>query len=306
MNRRLCMTAKCIALMISLCVIISSCSLFKRPEQKSAQTDGKKEPPKSLTLMEQETEKIIKSIEDVRKEREKLQREQMKPSEPEGEQKQGGLVRQNEQQEQNDQGQNQQGQGQEEQDQKQQGEKGQQKQERQTQQPKTPLLNWNQIEKSIESIHSAWNSFEPDAIVEGVSPEDISGFEDQLNTLTEHIMSRVEEETLTSANELYSYFPEFLNLYKHKQPPEIKKMRFLTRQILLYGQQDNWPEAKALIVDIRKAWQTAKARMQKKDEALNKKIDAAIQDFAYVVDNEKISLAQLKGQILLKNLDQIK
>lgn len=303
MNRRPCMVIRCIALMILSCVLLSGCTLFKRPEQKSAQTDGKKDPPKALTLMEQETEKIIKSIEDIRKEREKLQREQMKPSKAEGVEKQGGLVRQNEQQGQNEQDQKQQGQGQ--QSQNQQGEKGQQ-QGQQAEQPKMPVLDWNQIEKSVEAIHTAWNNFEPDAEVEGISPEDISGFEDRLNTLTEHIMSRAEEETLSVANELYSYYPEFMNLYKHKQPPEVKKMKFLARQMLLYGQQDKWPEAKALIADMRRAWQTAKARMQKKDEALNKKIDAAIQDFAYMIDKEKINLAQLKGQILLKNLEQIK
>ena len=45
--------------------------------------------------------------------------------------------------------------------------------------------------------------------------------------------------------------------------------------------------------------------MKKPDQKLNSKIEAALNDFQYVVNEKKINLARIKGNILIKNLDQV-
>ena len=47
----------------------------------------------------------------------------------------------------------------------------------------------------------------------------ISKFEEQLNKLTGSIMEQNENAVLLSANDLYQYYSQFLNLYSHKSPP---------------------------------------------------------------------------------------
>ena len=54
-----------------------------------------------------------------------------------------------------------------------------------------------------------------------------------------------------------------------------------------------------------KAWQEAKTKMKKPDDMLNKRIEAAISDFQFVVSEKKINMARIKGNILINNLDQV-
>lgn len=253
--------SKLLILVLILCITFAGCSLFRPPAPKSEETQQKKEPPKPLTQMEQDTDGMIKSIQDVQKKRAKQQREQMQPSKSE---------------------------------------------EPPPSPPPMPEPDWTKLETTVETLHVRWNAFEPLARSEDVSTEVIDSFEQQLIVLTEQIMARNEENTLVAANKLYSHFPDFLNLYKHNQPPEVKEAKSLARQIVMYGQQDKWDESKTMLEDMKKAWQSAKTSMTKSDKNLNKRIDAAIIDFSYVVGEKKKNLAQLKGDILIDNLDQIK
>ena len=117
------------------------------------------------------------------------------------------------------------------------------------------------LESTVEGLNELWNSYEPLARSEGLR-ETIKGFDDQLMALTEQIMARNEEKTLLAANTLYLYYPDFLKLYSHNQPPEVKQIKGLTRQILTYGQQDRWEDTKPLLDQMKKAWQEAKTKMK--------------------------------------------
>ena len=168
-----------------------------------------------------------------------------------------------------------------------------------------PEPDWNKLESLAESLNEQWNNYEPVAKSDGAMDETMKNFENQLITLTEQIMARNEENTLTAAVSLYSYFPDYLKLYSHDQPPEIKQLIGLTRKIILYGQKNKWEETKPLLDQMKKAWQEAKTKMKKPDDMLNKRIEAAISDFQFVVSEKKINMARIKGNILINNLDQV-
>jgi hypothetical protein len=168
-----------------------------------------------------------------------------------------------------------------------------------------PKPDWNSLEKTIETLHEHWNSFEPSARMDGAMNETIKEFGKQLINLTEQIIARNEEKTMVAATNLYSSLPDFLKLYDHNQPPEIKEVIGLVRLIIIYGQQEKWEETKPLLKQIKEAWQEAKTKMKKPDEMLNKRIESAINDFQLVVAEKKNDIAKIKGNIIIKNLDQI-
>ena len=269
---------------ILMILIITGCGIL-RPAAPKEEEGKKKNPPKALTQMEQDTDKMIQDLEDVREKRAKQEREQQHPSKEE-------KPRQAEQQG------TQQGQ---------QEEQGQQEQKQEPQQTPEPIPepDWTELESMTESLHENWNTYEPKAKSDGAMSETIKSLEEQLITLTEQIMARNEEKTLVAANTLYSYYPEFLKLYSHNQPPEVKEVKSLTRQIILYGQQDKWEETKPLLEKMKPAWQEAKTKIKKPDKDLNSKIEAALYDFNYVVSAKKINLAKIKGNILINNLEQV-
>lgn len=308
-------------LIFFLCIItalfVTSCNILRPAAPKDAEGEKRKNPPKALTQMEKETDGMIQDLEGVREKRAKQLREEKNPSNERQPEEQQGQAQQQPQQEQSQQGQENQQEEQdgEQQDQgqqqsSQQGQQQGQQQSQQTQQPQPtpspiPEPDWNELESTAENLHEQWNNFEPAAKSDGAMSETMKGFEEQLISLTEQIMARNEEKTLVAANSLYSYFPDFLKLYSHNQPPEIKELRGLTRQIILYGQQNKWGEIKPLMEQMKKAWQEAKTKMKKTDKMLNNKIDAALNDFYFVVSEKKINLAKIKGNILIKNLDQV-
>ncbi|HHU48431.1 MAG: hypothetical protein ACOYEH_05405 [Caldicoprobacterales bacterium] len=302
-----------------ICIIfalfITGCNML-RPTAPKEESEKKKNPPKALTQMEKETDGIIQDLEEVQEKRAKQLREIENPSkERPPEQPQGQQQKQQQDQSQQQQGQEgqekqQEEQGGQQQDQgQQQGrqQEGQQKQAQQPQQTPQPIPepDWNKLESIAKTLNEQWNNFEPAAKSDGAMNETIKGFEEQLIALTEQIMARNEEKTLMAAISLYSYFPDFLKLYAHNQPPEIKELRGLTRQIIMYGQQDKWQETRPLLDKMKKAWQEAKTKMKKNDKMLNSKIDAALSDFQFVVTEKKINMAKIKGSILIKNLDQV-
>jgi len=302
---------------IILCLIATGCNILKSNDQKEEESTKRKNPPKALTQMVNETDGIIRDLEDVKEKRARQLREKKSPSKeriPEDQQKQ--------QEKTEDQTQLMQGQEQESQDKQQESQKSEQEtqvqqqgqqeqQEQQKQQPDEqapepiPEPDWNKLESLAESLNEQWNNYEPSAKSDGAMDETIKAFERQLITLTEQIMARNEDNTLTAAVSLYSYFPDFLKLYAHDQPPEIKQLIGLTRKIILLGQQDKWEETKPFLDQMKKAWQEAKTKMKKNDAMLNKKIEAAINDFQLVVSEKKINITRIKGNILIKNLDQV-
>lgn len=252
----------------------------------------KKDPPSALTQMERETDDMIRQIQKMRDQRVQMVRQQTDVSKNQDEANKPQPKQQGSNQQGQEQGQQKQGQ--------QQGSNNQDKQQN------TETIKWQDFEKNIKTLNELWNKYEPQARKDGASHSLISQFENQLNRLTGTIMAHNEEEILAAANELYQFYSQFLNLYKHQAPPEIKEVKYYVRQILIDGEAGKWEETSPLLANMEKAWQTAKSRMEKPDQELNAKIDHAIHDFSQVVRQKDIQLVKIKGEILLKNLEGVK
>jgi ElaB/YqjD/DUF883 family membrane-anchored ribosome-binding protein len=284
-------------LIIFLVLSLTSCSKILgkdgNKEKSQSKQQQKKEPPRALTDMEKDTDKMIQEIQKIRDQRAQMIRQQTSMSKQEGnktQQKPNG----------NSDGQ-QQG--------KQQGQQGKQQgqqQKSQSQQQNQSSIKWQEFEKNIKKLNTLWNSYEPEAKKDGASETLISKFEVQLNTLIGSVMSHDEQATLLAANELYQYYSQFLNLYKHKAPPEIKEVKYYLQQVLIRAEARQWESTLTLVENMEKSWQSAKGRMEKPDEKLNERIDYAIQDFAHAVKQKELQLTKLKGEILLKNIEKIK
>ena len=221
-------------IIIITALFLASCNLLRPPAPEESEGEKRKNPPKALTQMEKVTDDIIQDLEEVREKRAKQLREEKSPSrenQPEDQQEQAQQQKEGQQMGQGQENQ-QDNQGGEQQSQEQQNTQPGQQQGQQTQQPQQtpqpiPEPDWSKLESMAETLNEQWNSFEPAAKSDGAMSETMKRFEEQLISLTEQIMARNEEKTLVAANSLYSYYPDFLKLYFHNQPPEIKELRGL-------------------------------------------------------------------------------
>ncbi len=246
----------------------------------SEKSTEKKDPPKSLTEMDGLIVEVITEIEKVQKKNDeaKLKTESDQSNSQTNKEK------------------------------KQKGSEGERKNEQtvRSQEPKKIQVDWVKINKTLRDIHTQWNVYEGQAVMDGAPPEILTKFEEAVTHLSNSIFSKDEMKTLVAANQSYQYIPEFLNLYKHNKPPETKKMKFHIQQILFDSKMNKWDLSTMHLKGLDEAWTITQSKMKKDNSQLNQRISNAIRDFENAVKTKNPRLVDIKGEILLKNIEAIK
>lgn len=308
-----------ILLMVILLTIITGCNeIFgKSSENQSKQNqEQKKSPPKTLTSLENTTESMYKEIQEVIDKRAEQQQEEQEQAGQQQKEQQTGeqqVNQQSNQQQQNSE--EQQGQkdnsnkedSQEDEQKDQQG-SSEKKQEQKSDknQDKPASIDWNSMKKNVENLQKTWSNYASVAMKDGASNEIIREYENQLDLVTTKVMERQEESLLNAVNDLYKYYPKFLDLYKHQAPPNLKEMKYYIRKIIIESQSDQWLESNKALDAIKQAWETAKARMEKPNQDMNQKVQTALDSFSRSVQQQNKHLVKLKGEILINILEEVK
>ncbi len=308
-----------ILLMVILLTIITGCNeIFgKSSENQSKQNqEQKKSPPKTLTSLENTTESMYKEIQEVIDKRAEQQQEEQEQAGQQQKEQQTGeqqVNQQSNQQQQNSE--EQQGQkdnsnkedSQEDEQKDQQG-SSEKKQEQKSDknQDKPASIDWNSMKKNVENLQNTWSNYASVAMKDGASNEIIREYENQLDLVTTKVMERQEESLLNAVNDLYKYYPKFLDLYKHQAPPNLKEMKYYIRKIIIESQSDQWLESNKALDAIKQAWETAKARMEKPNQDMNQKVQTALDSFSRSVQQQNKHLVKLKGEILINILEEVK
>ncbi len=271
-------------LLISVIPLSAGVSCRKK-EQRPASPETKEEIPKELVSMYQKAEDIFTEVE-------KLQEELKKPEPPE--QETGGEQKKS---------------------QGQQGEAEQQGQGEQAKQQSDTSAREEKIEKTIEKVtgmikemHSDWNSYETTAMDDNSRKEDISDFEDALDRLTVTAEGKNPVDVLTLTNQLTLHMADFFDLYKGNPDASIIRMKYNIRQIYLYGQQGEWDKAELQSLEIDPLFSriSAMAKPDRESKKLLEKLRLSLEDVKNVIGMKNVELINIKKEIALKNLDQIK
>lgn len=263
----------------------------------STSQDSKKEsPPTSLTQMEQTIDSIIEAL-DKEAKSDQQQGGQTASSGSKDSQSsgQGGQGSQGEQQGQQG-GQSSQG--------GQQGQQGSQGSQGGQNQQSSQVSQWQQADKLVKELHKKWNEFEPDATKVGTPADTISSFSDTLDILTNDIASVNMMDTLINANGLYKFIPEFLSHYESKSV-DIKKLKFLVRDVIYKSKYDKWEMADSSITQAKAL--SSNIRSQSKEDTKST-YDAtlyALTELEKVTAARQKNLIQIKGNLILSGIKKI-
>jgi hypothetical protein len=199
-----------------------------------------------------------------------------------------------EQQAQGQQGQNQQSQGQQTQGQQQTG-AGQ----------AAPGDPWKQITPVINDLHYKWNSFLPMAVKKGAGMPLIDGFSNALNSLTDTIIGKNKTNTLMAASYLYAYIPQLYSLYKTEVSPEIKRIRYCTRNSMLNAMTGNWEQAGYDLNSLKSSWTLFKNTLPAEMQENSSMLELSIYEFEKVVQKKNQSLTDIKGRVAMSNIETL-
>lgn len=160
---------------------------------------------------------------------------------------------------------------------------------------------WQEISSTINKLHYQWNGYLPSATKKNANRQLIDNFDNALNALTSTIQTKDKNKTLLAANNLYSYVPDFYMLYKTESSPEIKRIRYYARNIVLNSNILNFEQADKDIISIKATWAIYKNTIAQENQDLSSKLDYSIYELEKVVAEKNQPLIDIKGRITISN-----
>ncbi len=164
---------------------------------------------------------------------------------------------------------------------------------------------WQDILGTINSMHYEWNGYTPEAIKLGASKSLLDGFETALNDLTLAVMNKSRDNTIMTANRLYSYVPDLYALHKSSISPEIKRIRYYIRDSILNSLADNIPQSETDITSMKSSWSMLKISLSKEMQDNAGKLDFSIYELEKVVKERNKALVDIKGRVALSNVSAL-
>ncbi|MCX7923384.1 MAG: hypothetical protein N3B21_15445 [Clostridia bacterium] len=183
------------------------------------------------------------------------------------------------------------------------GQKNQDKQQTtQKPQPKDP---WSDVNFNIRNLHYQWNSYMPTAVKAGANGALIDNFSNALNSLTTTALGKHRNNTLLAASYLYAFVPDLYSLYRTQSSPEIKRIRYYTRNSMLNAMTANWTQAESDINNLKSTWSLYKNTLGKDQQENSNKLDFSISELEKVVKARGQALTEIKGTVAISNIQDM-
>jgi len=267
-------------------------------QQQSVQNDQESEKvPDQLKSIENSIEMIIKNLDGPAVETE--EEDKKEKTEDEGTQ---GKPQQKQEDKEGEGG----GEGEEGQKQNEDSKQGQDKQQQKepVQQP-APPSPWEKITPVIHSLHYQWNGYMPSAVKSGANGALIDNFSNGLNSLTNCIIGKNKAEALMAASHLYSFIPDFYSLYRTPISPEIKRIRYYTRNAILNAMNANWEQADSDINNLKGSWSIYKNTIDKELQEDVSRLDFSLIELERVIKARSQPLSDIKGRVAMANIQSL-
>lgn len=164
---------------------------------------------------------------------------------------------------------------------------------------------WQQVGRITNNLHYQWNDLMPEIAKKGADMKLVDSFDNALNSLTTTIESKDQEKMLASANKLYSYIPDLYSLYRVKMSPEVKRMIYYTRNIILESDKEVWEQVTKDNEALEKSWSLFRNTLEKEQKKIEDKLDFSIYELKKVVAEKNRQLSGIKGRIVLNNIKEL-
>lgn len=164
---------------------------------------------------------------------------------------------------------------------------------------------WSQVSSIITDLHYQWNDLMPEIAQKGADMKLVDNFDNALNGLTTTVQTKDREKVLSSANKLYSYIPDLYSLYRVKMSPEVKRMIYYTRNIILESSREAWDQVVKDNEALGRSWSLLRNTLDKEQKKIEDKLDFSIYELKKVVEGKNRQLSSIKGRIVLNNIAEL-
>jgi hypothetical protein len=158
-----------------------------------------------------------------------------------------------------------------------------------------------QIAPIVEKMHYQWNNLMSEAIKKGADNKLVNNFGDSLNDLSDTVNSKNKINIMIAANRIYSYIPDLYSLFQAKTSPQIKRIRYYSRNAVLNAETANWKQADSDINSLKSVWVLYKSSLSKEQQDSANKLDLSIYELEKVIKERNQTIVNIKGNIVLSN-----
>jgi len=110
---------------------------------------------------------------------------------------------------------------------------------------------------------------------------------------------------LLEINQLYKYLPDFYMLYESKVPPDLDRLRFAAKKIMLLSEKQNFTGANDVLLYFENIWMTARPKLKSENAEIVSKFEFAFADLKNAVIAKNDMIVEAKSEVLLKLVDEI-
>lgn len=165
--------------------------------------------------------------------------------------------------------------------------------------------DWAKIKQEVIRLHQLWNAFEPQAMKSGADMKSVSSFESHLNDLPSRLLNKDRYGAQLAANGAAACLPDFMQLFESKSPPDLWRLRYLARDLLLKTEDGDWSGAERDLQLISSLWFKSRAGLPGSKSNQVSKAQYALTDLENSVKTRDRWLVMLKEKIFEKNLDNL-
>jgi uncharacterized membrane protein YgcG len=173
----------------------------------------------------------------------------------------------------------------------------------QVQQANTKQLE--QVKKDVADLHTAWNAFESKSQNQLLMQDSISGFESTLNSLTKSAQSNNVYQSLLDVTQLYKYMPDFYVSYSSKTPPELGKLRFGAKKILLLSEKGKFTDAKDTYDYMAGVWSAIRPKLPTDSKDKINQMEFSFTDLKNAIEAKDPTIVKAKADVMLKIIDEL-
>lgn len=118
--------------------------------------------------------------------------------------------------------------------------------------------NWSKIKLKIDAIDNLYTSYRAEAIKNKLSPQLLDFYSQYVEQLNKDLKLKQADQIAFAANQITGIGTDFENHFSHKIPPEVSRLDYLGRELLLEGKDNNSIAVDRRLGDIDETWSVLK------------------------------------------------
>lgn len=167
---------------------------------------------------------------------------------------------------------------------------------------------WNNIDKTMEDVHSLWGVYGAEGIKKGGNLEQASEFDNSINKMTKAIENKNIMEIYDYASQGFLNLKPFLDLYRDDYQGEIAELKYSIYQYYLQAINGNRSAALRVIRDKEENIQRIKSKIEEDDEDKNKELDKIsylLKSLTNSLNENSRRLYMIKKDVVVENLREL-